>query len=156
MNVTEDPDAAGLVPAVIAILTEGATDGFTLIVMLLLLAFGVVAQEELDVSVHATTAPLVSVVVEKVAEFVPAAIPFTDHAYDGALPPLVAVAVNVTDAPAQLGLVPEVSAMLSAGAEGAFTVTVMAFDVAGLPITPLWFEVITQETTSPLANEEEL
>lgn len=156
MNVTEDPDAAGLVPAVIAILTAGATDGFTVMVILLLLAFGVVAQDELEVRVHATTEPLASVVVENVAELVPEAMPFTVHAYDGVLPPLVGVAVNVTDAPAQLGLLPEVRAMLRPGAEGAVTVTVMAFDVAGLPITPLWLEVITQVTTSPLANVDEL
>lgn len=156
VKVTDAPEADGLVPAVMAMLTDGATDGFTVMVMLLLAAVGVVAQDELEVIVHATTAPLVKEVVVNVAEFVPAAAPLTVQAYDGALPPLVGVAVNVTDAPAQLGLAPEVSAMLTAGAEGAVTVTVIAFEVAGLPITPLWLEVITQVTTSPLASVDEL
>ena len=72
------------------------------------------------------------------------------------LPPLVGVAVNVTDAPAQVGLVPVVSAMLTVGAEGEVTVMVIAFDVAGLPRTPLKFEVITQVTTSPLTSADVL
>lgn len=69
---------------------------------------------------------------------------------------MVGVAVKVTVAPAQEGLEPVVSAIETAGADGAVTVMVMAFDVAGLPITPLWFEVITQVTTSPETSEEEL
>ena len=80
VKVTEDPEAVGLVPAVIAMLTDGATDGFTLIVMLLLDAVVEVAHAEFDVMVHATTAPAVRVVVVNVAAFVPAAAPFTVHA----------------------------------------------------------------------------
>jgi hypothetical protein len=76
--------------------------------MLLLEAVAEVAHDEFDVITHATTAPLASVVVVKVAELEPAAAPLTLHAYEGALPPLVGVAVNVTDAPAQLGFVPAV------------------------------------------------
>ena len=80
MKVTEVPEADGLVPAVMAIVTDGATDGFTLMVIELLEAVVDVTHDELEVIVQATTAPLVSVVVEKVAEFVPAAAPFTVHA----------------------------------------------------------------------------
>ena len=80
VKLTEVPEAAGFVPAVSAILTDGATDGFTVMVMLLLDAVVEVAQEELDVIVHDTTAPVTSVVVENVAELVPAAVPFTVHA----------------------------------------------------------------------------
>jgi hypothetical protein len=47
--------------------------------MLLLDAVVDVAQAEFDVMVQATTAPLASVVAVKVAELVPAAVPFTDH-----------------------------------------------------------------------------
>jgi len=108
VNVTEVPDAAGLVPAVSAMLTDGTTEAFTVIVMLLLVAVGVVAHVELEVIVHATTAPLVRVAVAKVAEFVPAAAPFTVHAYAGALPPVVGTAANVTEAPAHVGFVPTV------------------------------------------------
>lgn len=156
VKVTEDPEAAGFVPAVSAMVTDGATDAFTLMVMLLLAAVVDVAQAEFDVIVQATTAPLVSDVVVKVEAFVPAAVPFTVQAYDGALPPLVGVAVNVIDAPAQVGLEPVVSAILTAGADGVVTVIVIALDVAGLPNTPLWFEVITHVTTSPDAKVEEL
>ena len=156
MKVTEVPEAAGFVPAVSAMLTEGATDAFTPMVMLLLDAVVDVAQAEFEVMVQATTAPAVSDVVVKVAAFVPAALPFTVHAYDGVLPPLVGEAVKVTDAPAQVGFVPVVCAMLTAGADGAFTVTVIELDVAGLPITPLWLEVITQLTMSPVAHVDEL
>jgi hypothetical protein len=61
-------------------LTDGATDGFTLIVMLLLEAVVEVAQAEFEVIVQATTAPAVRVVVVNVAELVPAAAPFTVQA----------------------------------------------------------------------------
>ena len=80
VNVTEAPDADGLVPAVIAMLTAGTTDGLIVMVILLLAAVLEVTHEELEVSVHATTAPLASVVEENVAEFVPAAAPFTVQA----------------------------------------------------------------------------
>jgi hypothetical protein len=80
VKVTDVPEAAGFVPVVSAILTDGATDGFTVMVMLLLDAVVEVAQAELDVIVQATTAPVVRVVVLKVAELVPAAVPFTVHA----------------------------------------------------------------------------
>ena len=79
MNVTDDPEAAGLVPAVRAMLTAGATEGFTVMVMLLLAAVVEVAHAEFEVMVQATTAPLASVVVVKVAELVPEAVPLTDH-----------------------------------------------------------------------------
>ena len=108
MKVTEEPETAGFVPAVSAMLTAGATDAFTPMVMLLLDAVADVAQVEFEVIVQATTAPAVSDVVANVAAFVPAALPFTVHAYDGALPPLVGAAVKVTDAPAQVGFVPVV------------------------------------------------
>ena len=80
VKVTDVPVAAGLVPAVSAILTDGTTDALTDMVTLLLDAVVEVAHEEFDVIVHATTAPLASVVVVNVAEFVPAAAPFTVHA----------------------------------------------------------------------------
>ena len=79
VKVTDAPDALGLLPAVMAIATEGTTDGFTPMVMLLLVAVGVVAQARLEVSTHETIWPLVSVVVVKAALFVPAFTPFTFH-----------------------------------------------------------------------------
>ena len=64
--------------------------------------------------------------------------------------------MKVTDAPAQVGLLPVVSAILTPGADGAFTEIVIGLEVAGLPRTPLWFDVMTQVTTSPLAKVLEL
>jgi hypothetical protein len=64
--------------------------------------------------------------------------------------------VKVTDAPAQVGLLPVVSAMLTPGADGALTEIEIALEVAGLPSTPLWLDVMTQVTTSPLAKVLEL
>ena len=43
--------------------------------------------------------------------FVPVLEPFFFHWYEGDAPPLVGVAVKVTDEPEQVGLVPEVIAM---------------------------------------------
>ena len=80
VKVTDAPEADGFVPAVMAILTAGATDGLTVMVIALLLALGVVAQDELEVNVHATTAPLVNAVVVNVAALVPATLPFTVQA----------------------------------------------------------------------------
>jgi hypothetical protein len=80
VKVTEEPEADGLVPAVMAMLTEGATDGLTDMVIVLLVAVVAVAQEEFDVMVRATTAPFASVVVVNVAELEPAAAPFTVQA----------------------------------------------------------------------------
>ena len=63
VKVTEAPEALGLVPAVIAMETAGATDAFTPMVMLLLVAVVVVAQARFEVSTQETTCPLVSAVV---------------------------------------------------------------------------------------------
>ena len=75
-----------------------------------------------------TTSPLVNVEVTNVGESVPAAEPFTFQAYEGVLPPLVGVAVNVTAEPLQtvrLGV-----EMLTDTGNGAFTVMVIVPDVA--------------------------
>ena len=63
VNVMEVPEAAGLVPEVIAIVTAGVTEALTVIVMLLLEAFVAAAQVEFEVKSQVTTAPFVSVVV---------------------------------------------------------------------------------------------
>ena len=79
VNVTEAPEADGLVPAVCAMLMVGTIDAFTLIVILLLVAKALVAHDELDVITHDTTEPAVNVVVVNAALFVPAFTPFTFH-----------------------------------------------------------------------------
>ena len=63
------------------------------------------------------------------------------------MPPLVGVAVNVSDDPAQEGFDPEVSAMVTDGVTVAlmFMVMLLLLTVAGL--AQLAFEVISQVTT---------
>ena len=154
VKVTDTPELLGLVPAVIAMDTDGATDGFTVIVMLLLVAVLTVAQARLEVITQETTWPLVSAVVVYVELFVPTLEPLTFHWYAGAEPPFMGVAVKVAEAPAHVGLLPVVWAMATAGVAAALMVIVTAFDVAGLPVTPERFDVITHETTWPFVSDE--
>ena len=67
------------------------------------------------------------------------------------MPPLVGVAVKVTLVPAQMTL-PGLAAMLTLTGNDEFTVIGMAFDVAGLPVAQVSFEVRIQVTISPSAN----
>ena len=79
VKVKEVPDAAGLVPAVKVMVAEGATEGFTVIVMTLDVAVVVVTQAKLEVMMHFTVWPLVNVVVVYVALLVPTLALFTCH-----------------------------------------------------------------------------
>jgi hypothetical protein len=54
VKVTEAPDGLGLVPEVIAMLTEGVTDAVKLTVIALLVAVVGLAQLRLDVMTHVT------------------------------------------------------------------------------------------------------
>jgi hypothetical protein len=74
-------------------------------------------------------------------------IPFLNHWYTGVDPPLVGVAVKVTELPAQQGLFDTVI-RIETGAEG-MTLIVMEFEVAGFPVAQLRLEVNTQVTTCP-------
>jgi hypothetical protein len=69
------------------------------------------------------------------------------------VPPLVGVAVYVTDVPEHTGFA-EAEIETLTGRFG-FTVMVTVFDVAGLPIGQVAFEVRTQETKSLLAGTKE-
>ena len=64
------------------------------------------------------------------------------------VPPLVGVAVNVTEVPAQTGLA-EAAIDTLTGSKG-LTVRVTVFDVAGLPVGQVAFEVSTQVIRSLL------
>lgn len=63
---------------------------------------------------------------------------------------MVGVAVNVMLVPAQMVVTPEAIETLT-GRFG-FTVMVMLFEVAGLPVAQVALEVSTQVITSPLAS----
>ena len=121
-------------------------------VILLLVAVVGLAQEAFDVITQLTICPFVKVVVVYVALLVPTLLPFTFHWYDGVVPPLTGVAVKVAEEPAQIGFVPAVCAIVTDGVDTLLTVMVIAFEVAGLPVTPAWLEVMTQVTTSPLTR----
>ena len=77
-------------------------------------------------------------------------LPFTFHWYVGVAPPLVGVAVNVTEVPAQTGLA-EAAIDTVTGSKG-LTVMVTVFDVAGLPVGQVALEVRTQVTRSLLVG----
>jgi hypothetical protein len=77
------------------------------------------------------------------------------HWYVGDDPPLVGVAVKVTEVPAQIA--PEgTAAMLTLAGSGGFTVMVISLDVAGLPETHVSLEVISTVILSPSATEAEV
>ena len=65
---------------------------------------------------------------------------------------MVGVAVNVQPEPAQPGLLPEVSAMLTDGVTEAVTPTVILFDVAVVAVAQAAFDVSAQLTTSLFAK----
>ena len=77
MKVTEPP--AQMVVVVAAILTEGVTDGLTVIVIAFDVAVAGEAQLALDVKTQVTTWPLVSVVVVNVGLLVPTFVVPTFH-----------------------------------------------------------------------------
>ena len=80
-------------------------------------------------------------------------VPFSFHWYVGVVPPLVGVAVNVTEVPAQTGLAEAATDTLT-GRRG-FTVIVTAFEVAGLPVGQVALDVRTQVTRSLLTGTNE-
>ena len=67
------------------------------------------------------------------------------------LPPLVGVAVKVTLVPEHM--VVAVAAIDTLTGKLGFTVIVTVFEVAGLPVAQVAFEVITQVTVLPFARE---
>ena len=63
---------------------------------------------------------------------------------------MVGVAVKVTEVPAQTGLA--LATMLTLTGRFGFTVIVIVFDVAGLPVVQSSLEVRTQVTASPFVG----
>jgi hypothetical protein len=148
VNVTVVP--AHTVVALALTATDGVRLELTVIAMLLLLAVAEVTHVADEVRVQVTVLPLASVVLVKVALFVPAFIPFTFHWYAGVAPPLVGVAVKVTEAPAQI-VVAEAE-MVTDGVISAFTVIVILLLVAVEGEAHAALDVNTQLTMSPLDN----
>ena len=65
---------------------------------------------------------------------------------------MVAVAVNVAEAPAHSGFVPDVNAMATAGVRLALITMVIPLDVAVVGLAHVKLEVITQVTICPLVK----
>jgi len=78
----------------------------------------------------------------------PALVPFTAHWYTGAEPPLVGVAVNVTDVPGQIELA--LAEMLTAGVTSGTTLNLIVFDVAVGVLLQIALLVNTQLIISPV------
>ena len=79
VNVSDEPAQVGFVPEVNAIDTAGTSNGFTVIVIPVLVAVVGLAQVAFDVNTQVTICPLVKVEVMNVDEFVPAFTPLTFH-----------------------------------------------------------------------------
>jgi hypothetical protein len=106
-----------------------------------------------DVMIQVTTSPLPTDVAIKADEFVPAMIPFNCHWYTGLLPPLMGVAVNVTLSPEQM-LFPGLAEIFIPAGINEFTAIVIAFEIAGEPVTQFIFAVISQVMISPFASKD--
>ena len=135
------------------ILTLAGRLALTVVVMPEDVAGEPVTQLALDVSTTVTISPFAREAFVYVAMFVPTLVPLRFHWYDGAAPPFVGVAVNVTLVPAQTMLSASLDAMLTLAGRLALTVVVMPEDVAGEPVTQLALDVITTVTISLFARE---
>ena len=103
VNVTDPPVHSEVVLA--AIDTDGTTVVVVTVIALLVAVSGF-AQGSLLLIVTVTISPLFKVVVVKVDVVCPATgAPLIIHWYVGLVPPLVGVAVNVTDPPAHIEVV---------------------------------------------------
>lgn len=138
-------------PGFANMLTDGVTVGFTVIVIPVLVAVAGDAQVALLVSTQVTTLPLANAAFVYVVLFVPTFTPFSFHWYDGVVPPLVGVAVKVTEVPEQIVL-PGFADILTAGTTVVLTVIVIPLLVAVIGDAHEALLVITQVTTSPLAR----
>lgn len=154
VNVTGSP--AQIAEGVPVIVTDGVTLDETTIVIVFDVAVAGVAQAAFDVRTTVTVFPFVSVEEVNVAAVAPATfVPFTCHWYVGVVPPFAGVAVNVTDCPEQI--VPEgADVILTAGVTDGLTVTVIAADVAGEPVTQAALEVMITVTASLFARVDEV
>ncbi len=110
VNVTDVFAQIDAAPLELVMLTDGVTVGVTVSVIVLLLAVVVVRQDVLLVMVHVIASLLTRDEVEYVLLVAPdMAVPFFFHWYVGVVPPLVGVAVKVTDVPEQLDEAPVIA-----------------------------------------------
>jgi hypothetical protein len=109
-----------------------------------------VAHVAFEVKTQVTISPDARAAFVYVVILVPTLVPFNFHWYAGVAPPLVGVAVNVTEVPEQTGFAE--AAILTLTGKFGLTTIVIVLEVAGLPVTHDAFEVNTQVTISPDAR----
>ena len=137
------------------IFTMAASNGFTVIVIVLEVAGVPVAQVAVDVIITWICSPLTKVdevYIDPVSPVMGAESLY--HWYVG-VPPLIGVALKVTVVPAQIAPVGETEILTLAGNNG-FTVIVMLLDIAGLPVAQMAVDVICTLIVSPLTSDAEV
>ena len=130
--------------------TDGTGAGFTVMLISVLVAEVGEAQVAFDVSTTVTLSLLLRVVDENVGLFVPTFTPLTLHWYTGADPPLIAVAVKVTEVPGQI-VVAE-GATVTEGVTRSFAVIVSWLLVTTAGEGQTAFDVISTVTLSVFAR----
>jgi hypothetical protein len=152
VNVTEVP--AHIAPTGAAVmLTLATTTGLTTILIVFEVAGLPLTQPNVDVIRTLIAAPftrVVDVYVEAVSPGIRVAPLY--HWYVG-VPPLVGVAVNVTEVPAQIAPAGAAAMVTLAATTGLITMLIV-FEVAGLPVTHARDEVILTDMLSPLERAE--
>lgn len=140
LKVTEVPAQTLFVDAVIEMLT--GKSGFTVMFTPLEVAGLPVAHVAFDVSTQESTSLFTGLYVYVGLVAPDTELPLSFHRYPGADPSLTTLELKVTAVPAQTGFAEEATVRLT-GNSG-FTVIVTAFDVAGVPVAQVAFEVSTQ------------
>jgi hypothetical protein len=133
------------VDAVIEMLT--GKSGFTVMVIPLEVAGLPVAQVAFEVTMQESTSVFTGLKVYVGFVAPDTEEPLSFQRYPGAGPPLMTEELKVTAVPAQTGFAEEVTEMLT-GKSG-LTVMVTAFEVAGVPVAQVAFEVRTQVIMLP-------
>ncbi len=145
--------AAQTVKEGVEILTDGLTEGLTVIVIALDAILFEEGQTAFEVNMQVTISPFASVELLNELLFVPTFTPFSFHWKAGLAPPFVILAVNVVFVPAQIVFVPVLIEIV--GRTVVFTVIATAFEFALGVVIQVAFEVNAQVMISPFANEDE-
>jgi len=155
VNVTLVPAQITLSASLDIMLTLAGRFGLTVVVIGIDVASDAIKHGvAFDIITTVTTSLFVNAAVVYVALVAPTiSLPFSFHWYDGDVPPLVGVAVNVTLVPAQIVLFVAFDTMLTLAGRFGLTMVVIPFDVAGEPVKHgVAFDIITTVTTSLFVN----
>ena len=134
----------------VEMLTDGVTDGLTVMVMALETILFAEGQTAFEVKTQVTISPLLSVELLNELLFVPTFTPFNFHWKIGLAPPFVILAVKVVFVPEQMVFVPVLIEMV--GSTVALTVMAMAFELAFGVEIQLAFEVKAHVIISPFKS----